>query len=393
MQTLAIIFWIFIAVVFYTYIGYGILLYILVKIKESVCKPKDRILPDELPEVTLLIAAFNEQDIVAQKMENTMQLDYPTELLQIAWVTDGSTDSTNELLSRYDRVRVLFEAPRRGKSAAVNRAMNYIHTPIIIFTDANTMICPEAIKEIVTEFTDPKVGCVAGEKRVAQLSMQDATAGEGVYWRYESALKTLDYRLYSAVGAAGELFAIRTNLYIKLPDDTLLDDFIMSMKIAQNGYKIAYCKEAYAIEEASANIEQEAKRKVRISAGGIQSIIRLHALLNVFRYGVLSFQYISHRVLRWSVTPVMLFALLPLNLALCIGLGFESLYGAILAMQVIFYALGLGGHILNKRKIKNKILFVPYYFLFMNACVIRGINYLRTHKGSGVWEKAQRKNG
>lgn len=393
MTTIEIVFWVSAFIVFYTYIGYGIVLYILVKIKERIRKPSQLILPDQLPEVTLLIAAYNEQDIVDEKMANTLELDYPTNLLHIVWVTDGSNDRTNELLARYTQVRVLFEPARRGKSAAVNRAMGYINTPIIIFTDANTMVSQEAIKEIVTQFTDPKVGCVAGEKRVRQLSQQDAAAAEGAYWRYESLLKSLDYRLYSAVGAAGELFAIRRALYVALPHDTLLDDFVMSMKIAQQGYKIAYCKNAYAIEDPSADMEQEAKRKVRIAAGGLQSIVRLSALLNIFRYGTLSFQYISHRVLRWSITPILWFALLPLNIALVVVQGLCSLYGILFLLQVLFYGAALWGYVLNRRKIKSKLLFVPYYFLFMNSCVLLGVSYLSRHRGSGVWEKAKRKNG
>lgn len=385
-----IAFWVAVFIVFYTYLGYGILLYVLVRIKETLKKPTPLSLPTELPRVTLLIAAYNEQQIVDQKMVNTLALDYPSQMLKIVWVTDGSTDRTNDLLAQYEGIDVLFEPARRGKSAAVNRAINFIDTPIIIFTDANTMICPEAIKEIVIQFTDPKVGCVAGEKRIEQLSTQDATAGEGVYWRYESLLKSLDYRLYSAVGAAGELFAIRRSLYIPLSHDTLLDDFVMSMKIAQRGYKIAYCKRAYAVESASQDIDQEAKRKVRISAGGLQSIVRLAALLNIFRYGTLSFQYISHRVLRWSITPVLWFALLPLNIILAID---SNLYRILLVFQILFYALAAFGYMLNKRKIKNPLLFVPYYFMFMNLCLFRGISYLKSHKGTGIWEKAQRQNG
>lgn len=393
MKSIEIIFWVAIFIVFYTYVGYGILLYLLVKIKETIRGVRRLSLPHELPQVTLLIAAYNEQGVVQEKMLNTMALDYPTDKLKIVWVTDGSTDNTNRMLAQYENVTLLYEAPRRGKSAAVNRAMSFLDTSIVVFTDANTMLCPQAIKEIVTQFTDPKVGCVAGEKRVMQLAQQDATAGEGIYWKYESVLKSLDYRLYSAVGAAGELFAIRRELYVALPHDVLLDDFVMSMKIAQRGFKIAYCKEAYAIEAPSEDIAQEAKRKVRIAAGGLQSIIRLSALLNIFRYGTLSFQYISHRVLRWSITPILWFALLPLNIVLAIGTGICSLYGFILALQITFYLLSICGYMLNRRKLTNKLLFVPYYFMFMNLCVLRGVSYLRSHRGSGVWEKAQRKNG
>ena len=252
------------------------------------------------------------------------------------------------------------------------------------------MLNQNAILEIVKPFADQKVGCVAGEKRIEQKETGDATAGEGIYWKYESTLKSLDDRLYSAVGAAGELFAIRTDLFEVMPNDTLLDDFILSMKIAQKGYKIAYCKKAYAIEEPSANMKEEEKRKVRISAGGLQSIIRLRSLLNPFRYGTLCFQYISHRVLRWSITPILFFLLLPLNILLLVLTTFYTLYGIILALQVLFYLAGIWGHHCEKKQIKNKLFYVPYYFLFMNLSVIKGFNYLKNKKGSGIWEKAKR---
>lgn len=141
-------------------------------------------------------------------------------------------------------------------------------------------------------------------------------ATEGIYWKYESKLKELDDRLYSAVGAAGELFAVRRELWQTLREDTLLDDFVCSMLIAAQGYRIAYCKGAYALETPSADMGEEGKRKKRIAAGGLQSVWRLRKLLNPFRYGVLWFQYVSHRVLRWTLTPVVLAALLPLNVAL-----------------------------------------------------------------------------
>lgn len=390
MYSIEILFWFCIFVVFYTYIGYGMLLYLLVKIKEIFRKPPTRELPQELPEVTLLIPAYNEESVVKEKMANTLALNYPIAKLKIVWITDGSTDNTNALLGEYPQVEVLFDPRRGGKAAAFNRAMPFIKTPIVVYTDANTMLCEDTISEMVKEFTDPQVGCVAGEKRVSLKKQQNAAAGEGIYWRYESTLKALDYRLYSAVGAAGELFAIRTNLFIELPKDTLLDDFMLSMKIAQNGYKIAYCDKAYAVESASADIKQEAKRKVRIAAGGIQSIIRLKALLNIFRYGTLSFQYISHRVLRWSVTPLFLFAMFPLNIMLAIYSDPQWLYIALLAGQTLFYALGLCGYMMNNKEIKNKFIFIPYYFLFMNVCVLQGVSYLRKNRGNGAWEKAKR---
>lgn len=392
MKTLEIFFWIAFGVVFYTYIGYGIILALLVKVKELFVKPIIRELPVDLPKVTLFITAFNEQDVIVEKMMNCRELDYPGDKLNIVWVTDGTTDASNEMLKKYPEVTVYFEPQRRGKTAAMTRGIQYITTPYVVFTDANTMLNPEAIREIVLQFMDPKVGCVAGEKRIAvQQKDNAASGGEGLYWKYESVLKALDSRLCTAVGAAGELFAIRREFFEPMETDTLLDDFILSLRIAQKGYKIAYCSTAYAIEGGSASMVDEEKRKVRIAAGGLQSIWRLLPLLNIFHYGWLSFQYVSHRVLRWSITPFMLFLLVPVNVGI-LFIETSPLYIVLLTLQSIFYLSGLWGYYLSTKQIKNKFLFVPYYFLFMNINVIKGFNYLRKRKGgNGAWEKSKRR--
>lgn len=395
MKTLEILFWTGLFIVFYTYIGYGILLYALVRLKECFRKPIPRPLPadEELPPLTLFIAAYNEEDVVDEKMRNCLQLDYPADKLRILWVTDGSNDRTNERLSRWRHATVLHQPERQGKTAALNRGMPFVSTPLVVFTDANTCLNREALKEMVHAFADPRVGCVAGEKRIAVQSKDNAASGgEGLYWKYESTLKALDARLYSAVGAAGELFAVRRELFEEMPADTLLDDFILSLRIVMQGHTIAYCANAYATESGSANMREEEKRKVRIAAGGLQSIWRLRPLLNPFRYGIFSFQYVSHRVLRWSVTPVLLFLLLPLNALLAFTASAPLPYAVIWLLQALFYLMGSWGHYLSAKQIKNKILFIPYYFLFMNINVIRGFNYLRKRKGkaNGAWEKARR---
>ena len=386
------IFFILLYIVFYTYLGYGILLWFLVKLKEKRHPRQKSDLPDELPEVTLFITAYNEEDVVAAKMENSRSLDYPKEKLKIVWVTDGSTDSTNEKLAVYSDVTVYFQSERKGKTAAMNRGIQFVSTPITIFTDANTQINREAVKELVAAFSDKKTGCAAGEKRIAVKEKDSASSGgEGAYWRYESKLKELDARLYSVVGAAGELFAIRTELYEQMPDDTLLDDFILSLRINQKGYKTAYCKEAYAIESGSLDMKEEEKRKVRISAGGLQSVWRLRALLNIFRYGILSFQFISHRVLRWTLTPVAFFLLFPISVALVlIQTNPIGLYDVALFFQCLFYGAAFIGYYLSKHKIRNTKLYIPYYFLFMNLNVFKGLAYLKKKKGTAIWEKAKR---
>ncbi|MEM9680599.1 MAG: glycosyltransferase family 2 protein, partial [Bacteroidota bacterium] len=291
METLKLLFWILLCIVIYTYIGYGILLYAMVKIKRLFSrKVNTNIFSNELPEVTLMIPAYNEKDSVHQKMENTMCLNYPQDKLKIVWVTDGSNDGTHTLLESYENVQLFHQDERKGKINAMNRVMPYVKTPLVVFSDANTALGEDSIMHIANCFNDEKVGCVSGEKRIVNKSSDAAAgAGEGLYWRYESTLKKWDAELYSAVGAAGELFAIRTELYNEVEPDTILDDFIISLRVAQKGYTIQYNPEAYAIETASENVKEELKRKIRISAGGIQSVIRLRSLLNIFKYGLLSF--------------------------------------------------------------------------------------------------------
>ena len=386
-----IIFWLCVAVIFYTYIGYGIVLWTAVKAKRffTTRKPLLPVPEDILPDVTMVICAYNEQDVVDIKMENIHALDYPEDKLHVMWVTDGSDDRTNELLEQYPEVDIRFRPERRGKTAAINRAMTEVQTDIVVMTDANTMVNAGAIREIVRLFQDPHVGCVAGEKRVAARNREQAAAeGEGLYWKYESTLKKLDYELYSAMGAAGELCAIRKELYNNIPEDTLLDDFIISMNMVADGYCIAYTSEAYAMEYGSADLYEEGKRKQRIAAGGLQSIWRLRHLMNPVRYPVAAFQFVSHRVLRWSVTPIALMAVIPLNSMLVMtNAGF--MYTAIWILQILFYAAAWSGFVLDSKGKRNKFLYVPYYFLFMNVNVFRGMTYLRKHK-SGVWEKAKR---
>ena len=395
MAFVEILFWVAVAVVVYTYVGYGIILWMMVKVKEWFIKPVTLPHPtdEELPEMTLFITAYNEEQVVDEKMANCLDLDYPREKLHIVWCTDGSNDHTVERLGCWPQATVLHTPERKGKSAAMNRGLQYVHTPLVAFTDANTMLNRASLRLIAQAFLDQKVGCVAGEKRIQTEEKADAAqGGEGLYWRYESALKALDSRLYSAAGAAGELFAIRRELFQPLEEDTLLDDFVLSLRIVEQGYRIAYLKEAYAMESGSANLAEEEKRKVRIAAGGLQSIARLWPLFNPLRYGIFSFQYVSHRVLRWSITPVLLFALLPLNVVLLFGTERTALYVILWLLQALFYLAGSLGYYLSMRRTKNKLLFVPCYFLFMNLNVLRGMAYLSTRndKEKGTWEKAQR---
>jgi cellulose synthase/poly-beta-1,6-N-acetylglucosamine synthase-like glycosyltransferase len=389
MNTLVVIFWVLMGLVFYTYLGYGLVLFVLVKLKRLFSKKTLIELTDEqLPHVTLLIAAYNEEDYVLQKVQNSLSLTYPKDKLHQIWVTDGSDDHTPELLAQYEGVEVLHKPERSGKIAAMNRGVKFVKSPIVVFSDANTLLGKESVMRIAQMFANPKVGCVSGEKRIFNDDKESASAaGEGIFWKYESTLKKWDAELYSVVGAAGELFAIRTELFKDVEPDTLLDDFIISLRVAMQGYKIDYDPEAYAIESASANVKEELKRKIRIAAGGIQSVVRLVPLLNMFRYGILSFQYISHRVLRWTITPLALMCILLINSVLAFHSPF---FFGVLVLQLLFYVAALTGWVLESKKMKVKVLFVPYYFLIMNYAVYAGFFRFIKKKQSVNWERAQR---
>ncbi len=385
------IFWLSLFIVFYTFAGYALVLCILVRIRRLL--KGERAIPSlnqDLPTLTLIIAAYNEEKIITEKIQNTLALSYPESKLTLLFVTDGSSDRTPDIISEYSAIKLMHTPARSGKIEAIHRAMHEVDSEVVVFTDANTFLNIDALLLIARHYADPTIGAVSGEKRVIQDELSDATAGEGFYWKYESALKKWDSELYSVVGAAGELFSVRRSLYKPVESDTILDDFMISMLIAQQGYRIVYEPTAYASEVSSDNIHEELKRKIRIAAGGIQSILRLKKLLNPFDFPLLSFQYISHRVLRWTVTPFLLILAFLLNIVIVVNAG-GFIYILLMAGQVLFYLLAFSGWMLEKRKIKIKALFVPYYFCMMNYAVIAGINRYFRGRQSAVWEKAKRK--
>jgi cellulose synthase/poly-beta-1,6-N-acetylglucosamine synthase-like glycosyltransferase len=384
-------FWGALFVVFYAYLGYGIVLYAMVKVKSVLAKPKDQQIGEEdfEPEVALIIPAYNEKDDVGEKVRNSFELDYPKDKLRIIFVTDGSDDGTPDVLKHYDGIEVMHKPEREGKIAAINRVMPDIKEPFTIYTDANAMLSPQTVRTIIRHYRNPYVGAVAGEKRIrTQEAAQASAAGEGLYWKYESRLKTWDSELNSVVGAAGELFSIRTSLFQPVERDTLLDDFMISLRISQKGYKVVYEPEAYAQEYPSQNVSEELKRKVRICAGGIQSIVRLKGLLNPLKYGLLSFQYVSHRVLRWSLAPISLLLMAIVSLPLMMQFG--GIYTVMFALQCAFYLMAVPGWILEHKHMRVKLFFVPYYFFIMNLAVFLG--FFRYMKGqqSVLWVRAER---
>lgn len=373
--------WASIATVLYAYVGYGAAIWLVSRVVNKPIRYSD-----DLPKVTLLVAAFNEQDVIAKKIENTLDLDYPADKLEILIVADGSSDQTCEVVERFaDRgVRLLFLPERRGKNHAVNRAVQAASGEIIVSSDANAYFTRETMKNLVRNFGDPKVAMVAGEKRVAN---SEGTVGEaeGLYWRYESWLKTLDSQVSSVMGAAGEIFAIRKELFHAPPADAIIEDFILSMGLVKDGWRVVYEPTAVAIEEASPNATEEFKRKVRIVAGGWQAVVRLWPLLTP-AYGLVSFQYVSHRVLRWVLVPF----LLPLIAVLNVALASEALYAALLVCQAGFYALAALGWALERQGKTWKPAYLPFFFVFLNYAALCGAWRFFTKTQAVTWEKVRR---
>lgn len=385
------IFLTFLGLLLYTYIGYGVIASIVAFI-QSIIKKSDDLpaLHTHLPKVTLVIPAYNEEAILFTKLKNSCSLDYPTQLLKIILITDGSTDNSTTIAKSFPQIEHFHQNERAGKMAAINRAMLYVQTPIVVFSDANTLLNNNAIREIVQHYANPTIGGVAGEKKVmTNISNNLVGAGEGIYWKYESAMKQLDSNFYTVIAAAGELFSIRTALFKPLPNDTILDDLMLAIQTCKQGYRIVYEKNAFAIEPPSINLAEEKIRKVRIASGAAQAIARL-GILPSFNNWKLNFQYFSRRIIRWMISPIALPIVFISNFLLVFYYQQYNWLAVVLSLQILFYCMACTGWILYKFNKKNILVFVPYYFVFMNVCMLEGILKQLFTKQSSTWKKSKR---
>jgi len=382
-----ILFWIAFGILIYTYLGYGVVISIMAFLKRTFSK-QVRQEQNFYPEVTLVVPAYNEEDFIQTKVENSLALNYPKGRLKLLFVTDGSTDGTTDILRKALGLKVIHSDQRGGKTAALNRAMQFVETEVVVFNDANTLLAPDAIQKMAQHYSDPKVGGVSGEKQVI-IKNEDGTSahGEGLYWKYESFLKKKDAEVYSVMGAAGELISFRSALVDHLDEDVILDDFMMTFSVINKGFKVDYLPEVRAVETASANIHEELKRKTRISAGGWQAMSRLPQLLKFWKTPLLSFMYISHRVLRWSISAFLLPLIVLLNVFL---LSEGSVYGLVFIGQVLFYTLAFIGFKQQDSSKPSKVFFVPFYFVLMNYAVCAGFFKFLKGSQSSIWERSLR---
>jgi biofilm PGA synthesis N-glycosyltransferase PgaC len=395
MEIIKIVTWLSIFLVFYSYFGYALLVWVFINVRK---KNQHRIVDENAgfePPVSLIVAVYNEEDVLKKKIENCLEIDYPKNKLKLIFVADGSTDNSAAIIKQYPQIELLYKPERQGKVAAINRTMTTVSTDYVIFCDANTFLNKDCIKEIIKHYRNEKIGAVAGEKKVVVPATLNKPVkdGEGLYWKYESKLKKIDSDFYSVVGAAGELFSIRTKLFEPVPSEVLLDDFIISMNICKKGYRVIYEPKAYAMEAPSLTMKDEQKRKIRISAGGFQSVIMLKGLLNIFKYGKLSFLYISHRVSRWILCPVLLPLIFVCNIIIVqfSGDNVYNIYTALLIAQIAFYSMAALGWFFSLKNIKNNIFYVPFYFVFINVALYIGFVRFLNNKQTVLWDKAKRK--
>ncbi len=390
MQLILFFFWLAAGILLYANFGYPVIIFFLSQLrkKNSPISQNGKYIT-ELPSIALVTACYNEAAILEQKIENSFALDYPPDKLSFIFVADGSTDGSENILEKYPRITVLFQPLREGKASALNRAIKIVSTDLVVFTDANSFLNTDSLKKLVTHFADENTGAVAGEKIIAVSPSEPATAkGESLYWKYESCIKKMDADLYSTVGAAGEIFAIRRNLYRELVSDTILDDFTLSIACIQQGYRIAYEPQAFSVEKSSVSLRDEWIRRKRIATGNWQSLFRINAAAFLSHRPVFFFQYFSQRIIRRAVSPFAIPALLILNFLLLPSHFTWAKYTWY--AQLFFYGTSLPAYGLSIQNKKAAFLSIPLYFCMIHFAAIAGLYQYVFFKQDGKWERINR---
>ncbi|MBU3021759.1 glycosyltransferase family 2 protein [Aestuariibacter sp. A3R04] len=395
MTIFEVLFWVSVFIITYTYFIYPVLLIIASSLTQAVRdtrfvlkKASRRKANSDIPSVTVVIAAYNEEKCIRERVENLLSLEYPREKLTILIGSDGSNDDTNTILSdfqSYPQMQIHLFEENRGKINVLNDLLTRVDTPICVFSDANTFFDKDAVQRLVADFRHDDVGAVCGE-----LELVDPFSGknkDSLYWKYEQVLKFHENRINGMLGANGAIYAIRTELYRPLPSDTIIDDFCVFMNIAKMGYRLTYNPEARAKEEIAPNLVEEASRRIRIGAGNYQAMSRLTWALNPL-IGARCFSYISHKVMRWFVPHCMLLALLS-NVVLSF---YSGGYALLLAAQILFYGLFTVGA-RSTRDMTGKlgaVINLITFFVSMNISLGRGFVRFLTTRQTATWERTAR---
>ncbi|HET9530746.1 MAG TPA: glycosyltransferase family 2 protein, partial [Blastocatellia bacterium] len=354
------------ALIAYAYMGYPALIFILSRIFG-----REPHRADIEPAVSVIIAAFNEERDIVQKIENTLALDYPREKLEIIIASDCSTDGTDELVRRYqDRGVILHKQPARlGKTVAQNCAVRISTGEVLVFSDATTMYEPDAIRKIVRSFADPEVGCVAGQLSYVDRSRTAVGRGCRSYWGYEKFIKQSESRMGSLIGVSGCLYAVRRSSYAKLAGD-MSSDFVIATEIHLLGLRTVYEAEAIATEDTNKRGRDEFRMRVRVIEQTMTALRRYREVLDIGRHGMFAFQMLSHKVLRYGVAPLMLVALAS-NIFL---INSSDFYHLTFMGQVVSYSAALVGWICERVGLRLRLLGLPYYFVLANAAVLAALD-------------------
>ncbi|MEJ2720278.1 MAG: glycosyltransferase family 2 protein [bacterium] len=373
------VFWSSLAVVIYSYIGYPLLLFLIRTLRKG-----DRHSYSEAyrPPVCLLISAYNEEKVLRKKIENSLGLNYPQDKLRILVASDGSDDRTVAIAGDYADLGVeVFHRPNRaGKSAVLNEVMNAITEEVVVFTDANSLFAEDAIEKIVSHFENPSIGCVVGKLRYVDKHTTSVSKGEGLYWRYEGLLSMLESSLGSVLVANGSIFGIRRDLFTHLCPE-VANDFQLPIDIGSHGYGVVYEPGAVAFERSTIFWQEEFKRKVRIILRGLTGYSLMRGKLK----GLRSFQFISHKLLRWLVGPLLFLTLLS-NAMLA---GESTFFTAALVLQVVLYLAALNGWRVRRTRKPHPLFYVPFYFTMVNLAAVVAVKKFLSGERQSTWDKAE----
>ncbi len=378
------VFWLSVIAVGYSYFGYPFLVYGISRFYRRNHNFSEE--DSGFPTVSLIIAAYNEARVIEVKILNSLALDYPHEKLEIIVVSDGASDDTPKIVRHYagEGVISLHQPERQGKTAALNRGVSLSRGEILVFSDANTHYNREAIRKLVRHFADPVVGGVCGRKDIFPEEDRQSSVGDSFYWKYESFLKELESSIGSITGADGEIFSMRRSLYKAIDESVINDDAEITFGIVGAGYRVLYDTEAISQESASITLKDDFYVKVRMVAGGFQTVSR-HWHFLLFSFQPFALQFISHKVVRWLV-PMFLIVAFITN----VFLADLPAYGFLFISQCVFYAGAAVGYWRIRLGRKAAMLYIPLYFTVMNLAALVGLCRFLAGQQSTSWRKAQR---
>ncbi len=368
-------FWSALTILFYTYVGFPILL----ALRGLLC-PRPVREGEETPTVSFVIAAYNEADVIVKKLDNIFALNYPHTQIEVIVASDGSNDGTDDLVAAYETFATrLLPLPRQGKNATLNEAAAVARGDILVFSDADSLLAPDALTHLIAPFSDETVGGVAGNFHYT--AHQTEGSGERTYWRFDRLLKDLQHRSGSVTSATGQLYAIRRKLFTTIPLD-VTDDFYTSAQVHAAHQRLVFAAQARAYSVVAATADAEFQRKVRVMTGGLRSVWAMRQLLNPMRYGFYALQLTTHKVLRrGTIVPLILLAGSSMALRGEGGLYLLTLY-SLLGVSL----LGLVGLLLRHASLgQNKLFSLPLFFLLVNAAFVVAISHLIRGKRSDLW--------